>query len=346
MTERPADGALVVRDHRWLAAATELAERSLTERSRHRKLEQLVLWGGRELVVAPRFPWHYATLAEAVTDANEGDRIVVAPGVYHESLTVSKSVVIEGFPEQIASDRVRAEIVIVGVEGPALVYVGCGGELRRVGLGGGGPLPGWNGELGTRDAALGLLGASTLVERVGVGGTFGVVVRGGRPVLRDCEVHAGSRWSAGLVLEGATQATVEDSRVAECSGNGVEIAGASTSPTIMRSDISRNGWIGVCVQYGASPRLVGNSIMGNKHEGLYLVDCQAIVEVNSITRNDVGIRLIGSGSRIDGNEFRDNKLADIIDEPSVAAGSPTSGMTGSPALRALLRALPGGWSSG
>ena len=52
--------------------------------------------GGRDIVVAADASGHFLTLAEAVSAAVDGDRIVIRPGTYPGSVTVAKDVSIRG----------------------------------------------------------------------------------------------------------------------------------------------------------------------------------------------------------------------------------------------------------
>ena len=137
-----------------------------------------------------RVPGSYATIQAAVDAAHSGDLVLIAPGVYHESVTVGEGhadIVIRGLDRNHVvldgQDRLATGISVnadgVAVENLTVRhYLVNGIEWSPSGeYGGGRPLQGWRG--------------SYITSRRGAGGARRPRPRGGRVPLRpDGQHHA------------------------------------------------------------------------------------------------------------------------------------------------------------
>ena len=108
--------ALVPQGPTSLSPLGRLAERTLAERV---KREELELVATRTLVVGPG---GYATITGAVEAAKDGDRILVRPGIYHESVTIVRSI-------DVVGDGDRETVVVVGDDAPCFVLNGGSGTI-------------------------------------------------------------------------------------------------------------------------------------------------------------------------------------------------------------------------
>ena len=89
---------------------------------------------GHTYLVAQDGSGDFATIGAAVAAASDGDRVLVRPGRYVESVVLDKAVSIEG-------DGDRAAIVVDGRDLPAFHVLADGASLRGLTLTGGRPCP-------------------------------------------------------------------------------------------------------------------------------------------------------------------------------------------------------------
>jgi nitrous oxidase accessory protein NosD len=182
----------------------------------------------------------YRTISAAVARAAAGDRIVVAPGRYDESLVLEKHVEIQG-------DGKREEI-IVSNRANCLLMRADSAVVRGLTLNGQAAIEGK--EYVTIDIERGRL---LLEDCIVTSDSLScIAIRGEhtRPVIRGCLIHRGAE--AGLLfLEGA-QGTVEDCEIMEQAVAGVAVRDEA-HPTLRRCTIRGGGGAGVLVYQTGKP---------------------------------------------------------------------------------------------
>ena len=136
MTDDPK--ALVRRGPTSLAPVSRLAERTLAARAAREAGEStalgLVASSGRTLVVSKDEPGAYRTIAGAVAAAQDGDRVIIRPGTYQESVTVGRAI-------EILGDGDGDTVVVEGKGVPCFVLEGDVGRIGKLTVRGGGPIP-------------------------------------------------------------------------------------------------------------------------------------------------------------------------------------------------------------
>ncbi|RDD83929.1 right-handed parallel beta-helix repeat-containing protein [Streptomyces parvulus] len=266
--------------------------------------------------VAPGSWGAHRSIGAAVRDARPGSVITVQAGTYTENLVLDKDIVL------VAKGVVR----IVAPRGPAVVVHGGRGELRGFILAS--PAP--------REAA--------------------VLLRGGEPVLRDCEITGGrvevaaaaapllsgcsvrQAEGAAVRLTGTSRTTLEALTVAGCAGDGLLVEDeAATDVTDALVDGVTG--CGVVVTTGAHATLRRCEIRGSGEAGV-LVDGRASASldecrVHETTGQGVWVRETAgrspgpkSSPPRDPGPLGDDSGAGAVAASAVTGGSPAGGTQG------------------
>lgn len=214
--------------------------------------------------VAPGSWGAHRSIGAAVRDARPGDVITVQAGTYTESLVLAKDVVL------VAKGTVR----LVAPRGPAVTVHAGRVELRGFALVS--PAP--------REAA--------------------VLLRGGEPVLRDCEITGGrievaaaaapllsgcsvrQAEGAAVRLTGTSRTTLEALTVGGCTGDGV-VVDDEASLQLTEALVDGVTGRGVVVTAGAHAALTRCEIRGSGAAGV-LVDGQASAELRECRVHEAG----------------------------------------------------------
>lgn len=132
---------IVIAPSSALAVASRLAERTLAARAARADLvpggavpTELAPIRRRTLVVGADGAGAYPSIGSAVAEAHDGDRILVRPGTYDESITIDRSI-------EIAGDGFVDAIVVVSDDAPCFVLSGMTSRLAGLTLRAGGPTP-------------------------------------------------------------------------------------------------------------------------------------------------------------------------------------------------------------
>ena len=333
-----------------LGASTPMGSRSPTP-SPALRLDEPVD-GGRDIVVAADGTGHFWSLTEAVAAAVDGDRIVLEPGTYHESLTIDKHISIRG-------DGDRAAVIIEpaqgdSAKGPTARYYPYSEDL----------VEGWEFVvyLDQSDAQL-----SDLTIRGGEIGTA-VVVNGGAPTITNVVIDpdgeqrnkTGSAPHEGLAIGGSSTATIQDSLItafigigeasrATLIGNTIQgsclvIDGVDADPIIRENRVegSQCPRMSVVVSGGASPVLEANVILSDAQtDGIRVSGDGSAPQIsgNTVTGGDYGIwagngaapnirrnlvtgaragvGVMGADAVLDTNEIRSNDTGVVLDQSAV-----------------------------
>jgi len=214
--------------------------------------------GPRTRIVDPMGRGDHITISEAIRAADSGDRILVRPGLYQESLVIDK-------PVEIIGDGDAADIVIQSVGANAILFKTTMGRVSNL----------------------------TLRQMYG-GEWFCVNAIQGRLFLEECDITSHSL--ACVAISGGADPWLRRNRIHHSKQSGV-IVYDNGMGNIEDNDIFSNGLSGVEVRNGGNPVLQGNRIYENKEAGVYVYDDgQGKLENNDIYLNSrAGMRIGNSG---------------------------------------------------
>lgn len=271
-------------------------------------------FGGRRLVVAPDGFGDATTISAAVGAAQDGDVVLVRPGTYHESVTVT------------------ADIAIVG-DGPAgSVLVDCRAVSQRAQVRG----LGWSAMIHVEvPFGFRLVGTSALLADLAVRGpreAVAIVVDGGAPELHRLDLRLDGSWGGpgaahhAIVMRGGATGMVVDCTI----GANVLLAdGASpvvadnrltaslsvrdpgSAPVIRGNTLSPRGDAPWClgIVRGAAPHVEDNTLSwsGGSAITVFSAESRPTIRANRISGSRIGIQTWDQSeptidhNRIDGN---------------------------------------------
>ena len=275
---------------------------------------------------------HYTTISAALRAAQPGDRLLIRPGVYRESLKIEVPVMLVGCPAgsgggggggggggvTITSSRNHT------VHSTASFARLDNLTLRQTGSSGRSCLLVSHGRLDVSDCDIS--SASGLCVEV---------TDSAAPTVRNSRIHGGA--AAGLWFRAAGGGLVEGNEIWGNGWSGVQISDDS-NPTLQRNyihdnksagiisfnhgrgiarhnDITSNGKGGVQVRSRASPELVRNRIFGERSFGVWVYEHGlGRFEDNDIVNNAwSGFQVEeGSAPNVVGNRLRGNRSAGIV----------------------------------
>ena len=209
-------------------------------------------------VVGPFPQGDFATVSEAIKAARPGDRILVRPGHYQESLVIDKDLVILG-------DGPVADIQISARHTHTVVFRASNSRIANL----------------------------TLRQTGGEGRWYGVDITRGRLELEGC--HITSRSSACVAIHGGANPRLRGNRIHHGAAAGVYVYDDGLG-TLEDNDITANALAGVEITTGGDPTLTGNRIDHGKDAGVYVHDDGlGTLENNDITANALAGVAIGAG---------------------------------------------------
>ena len=212
-------------------------------------------------VVDPMGRADHVTISEAINEAASGDRILVRPGLYQETLVIDK-------PLEIIGDGDLDDIVVQAVGANAVLFKTTMGRVANL----------------------------TLRQQNG-GEWFCVNAVKGRLFLEDCDIT--SRSLACVGISGGADQRLRRNQIHGGKQSGVLVYDNGLG-TLEDNAIYSNGLSGVEVKTGGSPTLQGNRIYENQESGVYIYDeGRGHLEDNDIFRNArAGMRIGNSGRPI------------------------------------------------
>jgi F-box protein 11 len=277
-------------------------------------------------VVDPYLRGDFATVNAAIEAAQPGDRILVRPGLYEESLMVDKPLEIIGDGpledieiragdahvlhfrasigrvvnltlRQVGSElgvgifqgRLDLEGCDISSHGGSCVYIGGGADprLRRNKIHGGAD----HGVV-IYGGGLGTLEDNEITGNLDAGVT---ITTGGNPMLRRNQIHDNKH--AGVYVTDGGLGTVEDNEISTNSGVAGVVIDTSGSPVLRRNQIRDNELDGVAVSHGGKGTLEDNEITGNAHSGVsVMLEGNLTARGNRINRNgEVAVDVFDGG---------------------------------------------------
>jgi parallel beta-helix repeat protein len=208
-----------------ISVVSRLAERTLAERSARSDTLAVV---GRTLVVGPG---GYETVGEAVALARDGDTVLVRPGTYRESVTITRAITLRG-------DGDRDDIVIEFDGEPCLVLENSAARLANL----------------TIRSETVILGGSPNLERLVLG--RGICVKGGAsPIIRGCVLRGD-----GIFLEEGSNGAIEDNEISGHDWAGIWVVGPGTAPLVRGNRIHDGADSGIRLEGGAGGTVERNDI--------------------------------------------------------------------------------------
>lgn len=208
---------------------------------------------------------HYTTISAALRAASPGDRLLIKPGVYRESL------------------RIEVPVMLLGC--PASGSAGGGGGLGSSSAGSGVTITSSRNHTVHSTAPFAHMENITL-RQTGSSGRSCLLVSRGRLDVSDCDISS----SSGLCVEVTDTAApiVRHSRIHGGAAAGLWFR-AGGGGTVEGNEIWGNGWSGVQISDESDPTLLRNYIHDNKSAGIISFNHgKGVAKHNDITSNGKG----------------------------------------------------------
>ena len=260
----------------------------------------------------------HATITQAVAAADEGERIVLAGGVYIESLVFSKSVTL--LPEPAAKVRLEGQSgrdSTITVKHASVML--CDIEVAASQAGQELPAPDAHAQSEEGKGASCVLvgdGGLVLMERCTISAaqaSYGIFVHAGGSANLNRVVISGSQGTGVSCSSGSI--TMQHCSVRACTGIGVVVAGTGVA-SVRRSTISDNGNCGVLIQDQGGGIWTGNDVCGNLLAGLAISSSsqECSLRLNNVYNNkQAGLQVFNGGlPRVSASSFYQNEVAGIV----------------------------------
>jgi parallel beta-helix repeat protein len=232
----------------------------------------------------------HATITAALQAARPGDRIMVRPGLYRESLVIDK-------PIEIIGEGELGDVIIEGVEGNAIRFQTSIGRVANLTLRQTG-----DGQYFCIDIAQGRLdleGCDITSQAL----ACVAIHNGADPRLRRNRIHDGKE--AGVVVYKNGLGTLEDNEIFANANAGVQI-GDGGNPTLRRNRIHDGKEAGVIVIQNGLGTLEDNEIFANASAGVAITEGgNPTLRRNRIAANEYQAIWISNGGQ---GTFEDNDL--------------------------------------
>ena len=194
-----------------------------------------------------------------------GDRILIKPGEYDESLTIDKDL-------QIHGDGQVEEIIMQSADAQVISLLAGRGQISNLTI---------------RQTA----SQDTNPEADKI--PAAVQIKGGQPVIQNCDISSDS--GCGITIQGNADPAVRACRIHDNKQHGVYVAEQGRG-TFEDNDISANTWSGVIVTSGGDPAVRACRIHDNKQHGVYVAEQgRGTFEDNDISANTWSGVIVTSG---------------------------------------------------
>jgi parallel beta-helix repeat protein len=273
---------------------------------------------------------YHAYISRAIEAANPGDRILIRPGLYQESVVMDK-------PLEIFGEGDVSEIVIEGWGTSALTFATTLGRVVNLTL--------------TTRPKMVTRSKTTRSESVirffdGIEETefWDEEVAGdcleisqGRPEIEGCDIS--SNGGTGITIDGGADPRLRRNYIHDCTSQGIYISGYAR-PTLEDNDIDSNlngvmiregtamlrgnrihdnSMNGIQVVLDARATLEDNEIFDNARIGVAIREGKATLRRNRITGNTNGIYVNGGRATIEDNDLRNNTEDNFFKEEGTEA---------------------------
>ena len=241
-------------------------------------------------------PGGYSSIAVAVRQAADGDRVIVRPGVYEEQITVDRAV-------EIVGDTNAGE-VLIQLEGPSvMLWRAASGGIANVTIK----------HTGVRSGVgIDVAAGTVRIDNCNVSsqGEACVRVRGqAAPELRRNRIAHGS--IAGIIYQEQAGGLVEDNEIFGHGSFGIDISTRAT-PTLQCNRIHDNEG-GVFVHSNGLAVLEENDIANNTYSGIEIrTGGNPVVRHNTIHHNSDGVFVHEQGlGLLEDNSISSNLLSGV-----------------------------------
>ncbi len=216
------------------------------------QLASKVAVSGRTLVVGPG---GYSTIGDAVAEARDGDTVLVRPGTYRETVTITRAITLRG-------DGDRKAIIVQFEGAECLVLHETTAAVTNMTFRKGG-----SEAANVQSAAILIDGGSpTLMGLELVEGRGIIIGRSGSSTIRGCVIRDGQQ--GGILVLDAAAGTIEANEIYGNASAGVLVQHAGTAPAVLNNLIRDGPDDGVYFSDGAGGRLENNRIFGNALEDI------------------------------------------------------------------------------
>lgn len=250
------------------------------------------------LVVDPKNQENYVKIAEAITAAKPGAKIIIRPGIYEENLVINK-------PLELVGDGGPGEIVIQAAGKDVILFEADKGRI-----------------------------ANLTLRQMGKGDWYGIDIARGHLELEDCDISSKSLACIAIhdgadpiirrnIIHGSKQGgvsiydnglgTLEENEIFGNKFFGVEIGDESNS-TLQNNRIHDNKQSGVFIYNNSKGTLEENDVSSNAYSGIEVTsDSRPVLRKNKIHGNQQNGVLIQDGGKgiVEGNEIFGNQYAGV-----------------------------------
>jgi len=214
----------------------------------------------------------YSTISNAINAAEDGDTILVHPGIYHEGLVIDKSL-------RILGDGDLGDVVIKATGENVLRFIAPSAEVSNL-----------------------------VLKQEGGGDFYAVDIGWGTPTLKGCDIT--SKSLACIAIYVGADPHIYGNIIHDGKAGGIYVYGDGLG-TIEDNDIYGNAFSGIEIKEGGNPTISKNVIHDGKSCGIYVWDDGlGTIEDNDIygnSRAGIEIREGGNptvgGNRISGNAY-------------------------------------------
>lgn len=243
----------------------------------------------------------YRTITEAMQRAPEGATIYVRPGLYRESVQISKSV-------ELIGEGSRDDIIIESVKGSCLWMDTDYAVVRGLSVRQQANADGLYSPIDIRRGRLTLEDCDITSE---AGVCIGVYNAAANPVIRRCQIHDSAQ--GGVFFTEGAQGIMENCHIHGSALSGVEIKGGAR--LTMRQSSIYNNTVGLLAWSGGRATLENCEIHGNQYSGVE-IRLNGYVSAQKCSINDNNEYAIyahdnGTG-RVEGCDLRDNKRGSVL----------------------------------
>ena len=237
----------------------------------------------------------FATISEAIAAAKDGDVIRVRPGLYEESLQITKVL-------EIIGDGDRNEIEVHAEGAHTIVFAARHGYIRGLTLRQNGSEGNWSG--------VDITGGRLTLEECDISSQSSVCIaigNGAKPIVRNNHIHNGK--NAGIVVYNHGAGLIEGNDIVANAGAGIAIK-TGGNPTVRNNRIHDGKGSGIFVQENGAGLIEGNDIAANAPAGIEIkTGGNPTVRTNRIQNNTFQAIWIHGGGRgtFSGNDLRGNK---------------------------------------
>jgi len=272
---------------------------------------------------------HFSTITAALRAAHPGDRLIIKPGVYRESLRIDVPVMLMGCPGAAGAGGGGGGVTITSSRNHTVHSTAPFARMENITLR----------QTGSSGRSCLLISRGRLeVSDCDISSASGLcveVTESAAPIVRHSRIHGGA--AAGLWFRAAGGGLVEGNEIWGNGWSGVQISEES-NPTLLRNyihdnksagiisfnygrgvakhnDITSNGKGGVQVRSRACPELVCNRIFAERSFGVWVYEHGlGRFEDNDIINNAWSGFQVEEGSApiVVGNRLRGNRSAGIV----------------------------------